>query len=181
MCIELAGFLMNDSIVWWLDVGQKVVPWVALIVAIASFRISSSSLRMTENQAKERSSNIDFGLNDLWFVRKNDGGRTFALDVTVINRASVANSVVRLELIVTYSLSSGHEIRLRLPICTDENLSLPLRLDSFQSTTKTFKFELSADNIPAGAKIESHSFEFTETSGKTHEISPTLIIEKQSF
>jgi hypothetical protein len=172
---------MNGSIIWWLDIGQKVVPWVALLVAIASFRISSSSLRITENQARERSSNIDFGLNDLWYVRKNDGGRTFALDVTVINKASVANSIVRLELIVTYSLATGHEVRLRLPISTGEDLDLPIRLDSFQSTTKTFKFDLSANTIPVGAKIESHSFEFTETSGETHEIAPTLIIEKQSF
>ena len=165
----------------WIDTGQKIVPWFALVVALGGFFISLLSLRITKAQANERQVKLYFGLNDLWFTRRENGDRIYALDITVMNRASVANSIIRLELTVTYSLISGHEVRLRLPVIQDKEVSLPIRLDSFQSISPTFNFQMPFKTIPDGARIESYSFEFTENSGGTHEISPTLVIEKQNL
>jgi hypothetical protein len=159
-----------------LGIGQQIVPWIALIVAIGSALLSFLSYRITQTQAVERKKSITCVLDDLWFSKKSDGSRSYAFDVSMINQASVANSIVRAELKISYSIPSGHEVRIR---CPETEGQLPVRLDSFQAVSKTFRFELRADALSSAARIEDHMIEFTYGSGEMHILHPGLIIERK--
>jgi len=161
------------------SLGQQIVPWVALVVAVGSAIVSYRSFCLAKLQADERKASIIITLNDLWFSRKADGQRTYVLDMSVINRASVANSIITVEMITVFSLKTGHEIRLRTPLIVGQGTELPFRLDSFQAVSHTFKFLILQNTIPADARIDSYEFEFTEQSGRKSNISPTLVIEKR--
>lgn len=159
-----------------LGIGQQIVPWIALLVAAGSALLSFLTYRITRKQAAERQKSIVFTLDDLWFSKSHDGSRSYVFDVSMINQASVANSIVRAELKIVYSMPSGHEMRIRCPESSDQ---LPIRLDSFQAVSKNFCFELSHEALNSAKHVNNHLIEFTFGSGDLHTIRPGLIIERK--
>jgi len=164
-----------------LKTGLGIVPWLALAVAIVSAWFSALTYRVNRRQALDRQSNLIISLDNVWWSRLPKRGRIYELSVLITNRSSSANSLVGVELIITYALLSGHEVRLRLPVWEDsEELSLPIRLDSYQSVARKFTFRLEEGVLAEGVSLKSHTFEFVETAGLAQVVIPKLVSEKRT-
>lgn len=174
-----------------------IAEWFDLkgILALAGFLISLISLyftwqnrKLAVTQEKRRAPLLVPALINGYFRPSNaDGGRLYALHVTVSNPTDTNNAISNAELAITYLTSQRLELTVRLKasvskaasfVFGQENLSLPI------------PFSISAHNVASGwlsfhlpaaifetAQIESYRLILTDTHQQRSEITPNLMQE----
>ena len=105
---------MSDAGFSWPGIASAIAAWVALLMSGGSLWMSRRAVRIAERQEKRREPLLKPYYRDGFYQPDADGGRVYAFLLTVSNRSDSNNTIIELELRITYATPEGVEATLKV-------------------------------------------------------------------
>lgn len=171
----------------WAAVVSAIAAWVAALIAYQSFRMSKRSLRLAEDQARQRQPKLVPYLTEGYVKSLPEGQfRVYAFAISLSNPSDADNSVAKLELQLSYSRASGTDLAIKLHhdsslapnFLLDETVVFPVpgRIGAHQTVAGWALFRLD-DAVLADADIDAYEVLILDTHGLVSALEPIIIRE----
>lgn len=159
---------------------------ISALYAIRSTRIAKRALKLAEREYQSKLSALDLYLIEGVAYKDNDGKRIYAFNLSITNPATLANSLKRLELQITYvraddSLGSvllQHNSKLasRILSATLTPFTIPADIDAKSASSQWGLFETD-DSINQFGRVEKFTVKIQDISHNYAEVDSYLIKE----
>lgn len=165
----------------WPDIVTAIAAVIALVLSIFSIHYARASLSLSKEQDRRRLPRLSSGfLQGYYTVDMTSGARVYRIEISATNPSDSDNSLVRVELRLTYRLKDGTEMTARLSqMVGDRQLRLPMRIAAHEAVAGWCHFQVPSA-IVTGNMIDQYVVELTDTHDQIVSVTPLILSERPS-